>query len=175
MFIHLQIGCTHRLFFYIINNKKRQKPMNHMAHTQPLPVAFAAPAQEALYRRYGDLRSAGWEARWMELWLICETFAWFPQNRIYIHKDFKAVLAPALKALEAKGLHKEVKTCDGCYSVLSVHSWGAAIDLNARENPMATAGKWSLAFIETMSSHKLYCGQSWTGRKDPMHFAMVNG
>jgi hypothetical protein len=151
---------------------------------QRTPVAFAAPAQQILYTRYGDPRTPGWESKWMTLWPVREQLPWFPQAKIYIHKDFKEALLPALKALETAGLHQEIKSFDGCfnirhvrggYSVLSIHSWGAAIDLNARDNPMATLGKWSPAFIATMAKHGIYCGQSWTGRKDPMHFALVNG
>lgn len=147
-------------------------------------AAFGAPAQLHLYKKYGDPRSAGWEPRWMTLWPIRKDFAWFPQERIYLHKDFKPLLHAAFKQLEANGCYREIKTFDGCfnirhvrggYSVLSIHSWGAAIDLNARDNPIATAGKWSKTFIDTMQQHGLYCGQNWTGRKDPMHFAMVNG
>lgn len=153
-------------------------------NTSNLPVAFAAPAQQALYELYGDPRSAGWEARWMQLWQIQQDFPWFPQEKIYLHKDFRPLLFPAFTALAANGCHREIKAFDGCfnirhvrggYSVLSIHSWGAAIDLNARDNPMATAGKWSKAFINIMTQHSVYCGQTWSGRKDPMHFAMVNG
>lgn len=150
----------------------------------PLPVAFAAPAQQYLYEKYGDPRMKGWESRWMKLWPIRKAFPWFPQEKMYLHKDFQPVLENALKALMANGCYREIRTFDGCfnirhvrggYSVLSIHSWGAAIDLNARENPIATAGKWSRDFIDTMQQQGIYCGQSWTGRKDPMHFAMVNG
>lgn len=120
----------------------------------------------------------------MKLWQIRQEFPWFPQEKIYLHKDFQPMLTAAFKALVANGCYREIKTFDGCfnirhvrggYSVLSVHSWGTAIDLNARDNPMATSGKWSKMFIDTMTRHGLYAGQSWSGRKDPMHFAMVNG
>jgi hypothetical protein len=59
--------------------------------------------------------------------------------------------------------------------VLSVHSWGAALDLNAEENPLGSNGKWSDDFISVMHQNGIYCGQLWDGRKDPMHFSMVNG
>lgn len=149
-----------------------------------LPPAFSAPAQQLLYMRYGDPRSAGWEQQWMELWQVNRSFPWFPKEKIYIHKDFRPLLHAAFKALEASGCHREIRSFDGCfnirhvrggYSVLSIHSWGAAIDLNARDNPIATTGKWSDAFIRTMNRQQIYCGQQWHGRKDPMHFAMVNG
>ncbi len=134
--------------------------------------------------RYGDPRSKGWEARWMTLWNIKKDFPWFPKERLYLHKDFQPLLKGALAALEQKGLHREIKTCEGTFIIrtvrgshahLSVHSWGAAIDLNAAENGLGTAGRWSPAFLDTMRGSGLYCGADWKGRKDPMHFAMVNG
>jgi hypothetical protein len=148
------------------------------------PIAFAAPAQQELLRAYGDPRTQDWERCWMTLWNISEEFAWFPKPAIYLHKDFKALLQKAFNALEQQDLHLEIRTCDGCfnirhvrgsYSVLSVHSWGAAIDLNARDNPLGTSGRWSPEFLEIMNRCGIYCGQQWIGRKDPMHFAMVNG
>ncbi len=148
------------------------------------PIAFAAPAQQELFHAYGDPRVPGWESQWMTLWKVGEEFPWFPKPAIYLHKDFKALLQKAFKQLEEQGLHKEIRSCDGCfnirhvrgsYSVLSVHSWGAAIDLNARDNPLGTSGRWSAPFLEVMNGCRIFCGQLWTGRKDPMHFAMVNG
>ena len=147
-------------------------------------IAFAAPAQQKLFRAYGDPRASEWEAMWMMLWHIQNDFPWFPAKTVYIHKDFRGLLIPAFSRLEEKGLHLEIRSYDGCfnvrhvrgsYSVLSTHSWGAAIDLNARENPLGSSGRWSGPFLDVLSSCGIFCGQRWTGRKDPMHFAMVNG
>ena len=153
-------------------------------NTTEIPTAFSAPAQHDLYIRYGDPRSPGWEAQWMLLWAVRELFPWFPKEQIYLHRDFQPLLAAAFTALAANGCYREIKSFDGCfnirhvrggYSVLSIHSWGAALDMNARDNPIATKGKWSKAFIDTMQEYQIFCGQRWHGRKDPMHFAMVNG
>lgn len=158
--------------------------MNSTSNTTRPDIAFAAPAQQALCKAYGDPRTTGWEPRWMALWPVQQEFAWFPKASLYLHKDFRPLLANAFAALQTAGLHTEIKTCDGAfnirhvrgsYSVLSVHSWGAAIDLNARDNPLGTQGRWSKGFLQVMKEHRVYCGQLWTGRKDPMHFAMVNG
>lgn len=156
--------------------------MNTLSHHQQ--IAFAAPAQTELYNRYGDPREQGWEQKWMMLWPVQEQFPWFPKKAIYIHKDFQPLLCNAFKSLQHWGFQHEIRSFDGCfnirhvrggYSVLSIHSWGAAIDLNARENPIGTKGQWSQPFIEVIKKHGIYCGQEWTGRKDPMHFALVNG
>lgn len=147
-------------------------------------LAFSAPAQQSLFEKYGDPRVPGWENKWMHRWAVKEEFPWFPQAGIYLHRDFDTLLRKAFKSLEAHNCHQEIKTFDGCfnirhvrggYSVLSIHSWGVAIDLNARDNPLASSGKWSRKFIDIMVQSGLYCGQNWHGRKDPMHFALING
>ena len=141
-------------------------------------------AQEILTQRYGKPTAAGFETKWMETWKVQAEFAWFPNKAIYIHKDFRAKLQLAFAALQQNNLHKEIKTCEGAFnirlvrgskSVYSIHSWGCAIDLNAKDNPLASSGKWSPAFINTMEISGIFCGQQWIGRKDPMHFALVNG
>jgi hypothetical protein len=149
-----------------------------------IPAKFSGGAQVVLYTRYGDPEEEAFEQKWICVWDVRNSYPWFPKRRIALHKHFKDLLDGALRELEMKNLHTEIKSMDeafrvrsvrGSKCVLSTHSWGAAIDLNAADNPMASEGKWSAAFIEVMEKHKIYCGQSWNGRKDPMHFAMVNG
>jgi hypothetical protein len=148
------------------------------------PLAFSGKGQLLLFTRYGDPREAGWETKWIHEWNIKETFSWFPKDYICIHKHFHPILEAALKELEQEGLHTEIKTFKECYkvrnisgskAVLSVHSWGAAIDLNAKENPLGSQGVWSEAFIKVMQKNDIICGMNWEDRKDPMHFSMVNG
>lgn len=149
-----------------------------------VPPEFSGPGQLLLYTRYGDPRDAGFEQKWMNLWDVKKEFPWFPVRDIYIHKHFRPMLEEAFKELSVMGLQDELKTCDGCFDirmlsggnqVLSIHSWGAAIDLNAKDNPLGSFGKWSDSFIAIMEKHDICCGQSWNGRRDPMHFAMING
>jgi hypothetical protein len=93
------------------------------------------------------------------------------------------MLRDAFLELESLGLHTEINTVDCVYEpghlhhspVLSVHSWAAAIDLNATDNPAGTMGTWSVAFIKVMQQHGIYCGQRWEGSRQPMHFSMVDG
>ena len=149
-----------------------------------LPPAFSGPAQLVLFTRYDDPRTPGWESKWLTNWHVQQLHPWFPEEEIKnIHKHFWPILNDAFLELEKLGLHKEIKTYHCCYKlvhlhespVLSVHSWGAAIDLNAEDNPVGTAGAWSEDFIKVMLKNGIYCGQNWTGSTEPMHFAMVNG
>jgi hypothetical protein len=120
----------------------------------------------------------------MEEWDIRNDFPWFPAAGMYVHKDFKPRLHSAFSELQQKGLHREIRSFDGAFDIrtvrgsdtaLSIHSWGAAIDMNAADNPVGTAGTWTCSFLEVMLLNGIFCGQNWVGRKDPMHFAMVNG
>ncbi len=148
-----------------------------------IPQCFSGPAQLLLYTRYDDPRTLGWEHKWITQWNVQLAHPWFPEREIKIHKHFYPLLHDAFTELELIGLHTEIKSCDAHFNivhfadspVLSVHSWGAAIDLNAGDNPMGSAGKWSDDFISIMRKHGIYCGQLWSGNKEPMHFAMVDG
>ena len=148
-----------------------------------IPQCFSGAAQLLLYTRYDDPRIAGWEQKWITEWNVQLVHPWFPERTIKIHKHFWPLFNDALTELELLGLDSEIKSCDSTFSsvhyadspVLSVHSWGVAIDMNAADNPVGSAGKWSEDFIAVMMRHGIYCGQNWTGNKEPMHFAMVDG
>lgn len=148
-----------------------------------LPPAFSGHAQLILFTRYGDPRVAGWASKWITTWQVQQLHPWFPAEEIKIHKHFWPMLQDAFLELERSGLQGEIRTFNCCYQlshlchspVLSVHSWGAAIDLNAGDNPKGTVGTWSDEFIKVMEKNGIYCGQKWTGTKEPAHFAMVGG
>ncbi len=148
-----------------------------------LPLEFSGPAQLVLYTRYDDPRGPGWESKWIVTWDVQTLHPWFPVPEIRIHKHFKPVLHNAFTELEVLGLHTEIKSFHRGYQlinlsespVLSVHSWGAAVDLNHEKNPKGSIGTWSDDFIRVMERHGIYAGQSWDGIKEPTHFAMVNG
>ena len=168
-------------FFNTIYKQRNNLMANHDIIP---PVEFSGEAQIILFTRYGDPREAGWTNRWLNEWSVKDEFSWFPEKMITIHKHFRPMLQEAFKKLEAAGVHNEIHSFDGCYmlrtigdndSVLSVHSWGAGIDLNAEDNHIGSAGIWSDTFIKIMESCDIYCGQNWSGRKDPKHFSMVNG
>jgi hypothetical protein len=155
-----------------------------MSKNLSFPPQFSGAAQLQLFTRYGDPQSSGFEEKWITNWSVRTAFPWFPKRNVRVHKHFRPVLEDAFRALELIGLHSEIKTFDGGYDVrfvrgsrvvLSTHSWGCAIDMNAAQNPLAGEGTWTEAFLDVMKSHEIFCGQHWTGRKDPMHFSMVNG
>jgi hypothetical protein len=100
------------------------------------------------------------------------------------HKLIAPLLEAVFADLVAKGLRKSVKTYGGCYnwrmkrgaSKPSTHSWGIAIDLNARTNGMGSAGDMDPALVALFESYGFAWGGRWSGaNKDPMHFQYCSG
>lgn len=140
-------------------------------------------AAQFLINKYGA-PGADYEAKYCVLWQVKEDFPWFPAKRIFINVDFKNKLFNAFTELEKAGLHKEIKTYDGCLAIrtvrgrssTSLHAWGAAIDLNASAEKLGQAKtNFSGRFIAIMKAAGLFWGGDWIHRKDPMHFALYNG
>lgn len=146
-------------------------------------------AQQQLLAKYGPPDHLHISMNCM-VWNVEADFPWFPVHSFLVNKDFKDLLYKAFKALEAAGLHTEIKTYDGCYndrsvrgsSSTSLHAWAAALDLNAATNGMVVGptpeqrkGSWSDAFIATMKSAGLFFGGDFIKRADPMHWALLDG
>jgi hypothetical protein len=146
-------------------------------------------AQTILTARYGP-PTHDYLVKYCTVWHIQQEFPWFPVASFLVNKDFQAKLRLAFQALEKAGIHTEIKTYDGCYndrdvrgsSSASLHSWAAALDMNAADNPMTRDpdpvkrhGKWSPLFIQIMKGAGIYWGGDWVSRADPMHFGLQNG
>jgi len=137
--------------------------------------------RDIIISKYGE-PGAAYQSKFCEIWEVKKEFPWFPANRIFINKDFKIKLQLAFKNLEAKKLHVEIKTFDGCYNdraarginVRSLHAWAMAIDINAAQNPLGGKVMFSQPFLQCFRAAGLFCGADWT-RKDGMHFALFNG
>lgn len=100
-------------------------------------------------------------------------------NKLYILKEFKSQLFESFIALRGNGLLGEIKTFDGCYNLRyvrgstinwSLHSWAAAIDMNAKENPFIGKVTWSNEFLQVMREY-VVCGADFK-RVDGMHFEL---
>lgn len=146
-------------------------------------------AQQQLLAKYGEPDHA-YVGKYCVIWQIQQDFSWFPAKSFLINVDFKSLLTNAFKALEAKGLHKEIITYDGCYndrsvrgaSTTSLHAWAVAIDMNADHNGMVVnptpeqrKGQWTDEFIATMKESGVFFGGDFIHRADPMHWALLDG
>jgi len=101
------------------------------------------------------------------------------------HKAIAMQLVGMFDAWAAAGLSDRVLSYDGCYVPrfirgskikLSNHSWGTAIDLNARWNPLGTypskIGETGCVreLVEIALAHGFYWGGWFSSRRDPQHF-----
>lgn len=102
-----------------------------------------------------------------------------PVERIFCNTDIHEPLDLVFDSLLTAGCFHELKTFDGCYNVryirgsqtvLSLHSFAIALDLNARSNPMGGRSSWSDRFIRCWLDVGWVWGGEFQGRKDPMHF-----
>jgi hypothetical protein len=112
-------------------------------------------------------------------------------NRIYCNKVIVEPLTNVLNDLVISGLYKEIKTYDGCFNirksrgtnVISMHSFGIAIDMNAAWNPLLRGVhpnkrselrkeyvKWSEKFLDVWRRNGWDCGADWNTVLDGMHF-----
>lgn len=149
-------------------------------------------ASDQMIAKYG-LPDGNFQAKFCTLWYVQKDFPWFPTTRIFLLADFKEMLYKSFQAVEQAALEDQIKVFSGCLvirnvrgrSSYSAHAWGAAIDINASEEPMVIKpadqitdadrlGKWDPKFIEAMCSSGIHYGGYFHDRPDPMHFAMLN-
>ncbi len=147
--------------------------------------------QERLIEKYGDpsLDIKVFEARNMVLWdvpLYINTHVPAIPNKIYCNKDAVQPLQVVFYCLIELQLSKEIKTWDGCFNVrlirgskkvISNHSFGLAVDLNAAHNPLGLTKAearakgltpFSDAFDDVWRQYGWTCGIDFH-RMDGMH------
>jgi hypothetical protein len=99
------------------------------------------------------------------------------------HRLLVAVFEAVFDELDRQGLQSAIKTWDGVFAFrairgetqLSVHSFGAAIDLNAATNPLAGFGDMDPGVIAVFQHFGFLWGGDFHLRKDPMHFQYATG
>lgn len=137
-------------------------------------------------RKYGNPR----DERNMSLWYCpADLRAANPAipARIYANNDIHGMLTRALYKCLERGVLGEIKVFDGCFNIrnirgsgqMSLHSWGLAIDWNAKNNPLGMTFQQALAqglkpfsekFLQCWRDTGWECGGDWTGRADRQHF-----
>lgn len=149
-------------------------------------------AQQCLVR-YGNPVLASTQSKHFVLWLVDEDIQkafshvrfsaagtiGFPK-KIFVNKDFQAILEQALRNVIKEGLSQELKTWDGCFiirnkvvgSSMSLHSWAVAIDLNREDNDYGKTPHLSSRFVKCFTDAGCDWGGNWRV-KDGMHFQLA--
>ena len=145
-----------------------------------------------LYRLYGDPAET---QKHMISWAVPgELCRGAIPKRIYCHHALVPMLIKVFSHLITRGHLDELKTWDGCYNhrpirgyesrykqltiegnidaamdLLSIHSWGLAIDVNAATNGLGKDPTLSPEFVKCFTDAGFEWGGTWK-RKDGMHF-----
>jgi hypothetical protein len=102
-----------------------------------------------------------------------------PVSHIYMNRDMVTPFMNACKALKESGCYQELRTFDGCFCIRDVralpgspsaHSYGLAIDINSKENPLNGKPHFTPEFVKCFTD----AGFDWGGnfhRLDGMHFS----
>lgn len=103
---------------------------------------------------------------------------------LYCHRKVALSIEAAFDELEQAGLLYLVRSVDGCYvprhilwkpaKPLSRHSWGGALDLNAKYFPYGSQKQQDARLVAALARHGFACGHKdgglWKTTYDPMHF-----
>jgi hypothetical protein len=103
-------------------------------------------------------------------------------SKIRVHKYLVDLVEITFAGIVYAGLAEEVTEFGGAFAFrsqrgshrLSLHAFGAALDLNPRSNPLGTLGTMNREVIGVFER----CGWTWGGRwarPDPMHFQHCTG
>lgn len=103
------------------------------------------------------------------------------KGKLYVNREIEEPLRLALEKCVALGDGYQIHTI-GCFNPrlkrgidqLSLHSWGAAVDLNADTNPLGGPGDMPQSWVNIWEA----VGWTWGGRwrrPDPMHFQWARG
>ncbi len=149
---------------------------------------MAMKTQAQLIAKFGDPYKdrLGFERKWMVLWVVpkdIRTEIPCMPPKIYLNKVIRDVLENTFRDIIEQGLQAEIVSFDGVFNIrskrgssgISLHSWGIAIDINARLNPFRGEVTWSDAFLQVWRDAGWICGADWsTASKDGMHFQWEN-
>lgn len=105
--------------------------------------------------------------------------------RVYCNNALQPMLEAGLRNAIQRSIAHFIKTWDGCYIIramrsspgstatmpASLHSWGLAFDINAKENPIGRKPTMPQQLVKCFTDTGLHWGGNWKGlRVDGMHF-----
>lgn len=102
-------------------------------------------------------------------------------KRIYGDRILIKLLQRALNLVVSRGLEHLITSWDGCHNVRqmrgytdrwSLHSWGVAFDINAKENPLGAKPKMDPALVKCFTDVGFDWGGNFKSRPDGMHFQL---
>ncbi len=148
-----------------------------------IPELVVPRSRDELYKVFGDPLDSGY---WKAYGGFCETppelnhvftYQKDEKNGFWCNKLLISFFQSVYRAIVHADLSAKLHSFDGCYNLrytrgakkLSMHSWGIAVDHNAKTNPLGADGDIDSEIVEIFESEGFYWGGNFK-RKDPMHF-----
>jgi hypothetical protein len=106
------------------------------------------------------------------------------KTTFYAHRKLVSVFETVFDEIARLGLRGEIHSWGGIYNFrpirgtkarLSLHAFGAAIDLNSQTNPLGRVGDMNETVVEIFKQLGFVWGGDFRGRPDPMHFQYATG
>ncbi len=99
------------------------------------------------------------------------------------HRLLVGVFEAVFNEIDRLGLQASITSWEGIYNFrsvrgqhrISLHAFGAALDINSLTNQLNTAGDMDPRVIEVFRHFGFLWGGDFHGRKDPMHFQYATG
>jgi hypothetical protein len=106
------------------------------------------------------------------------------KTKFHAHRRLVSTFEAVFREIHRLGLQSEIMSWGGTYNfrpirgtkrALSLHAFGAAIDLNAETNKLGAEGDMSPGVIEVFRHFGFVWGGDFGSRPDPMHFQYAKG
>jgi hypothetical protein len=106
------------------------------------------------------------------------------KTRFFAHRKLVPAFEAVFQEIARLGLREHIHSWGGIYNFrpirgskghLSLHCFGAAIDLNSESNGLGTAGDMHPRVVEVFEHFGFLWGGNFRSRPDPMHFQYATG
>ena len=106
------------------------------------------------------------------------------KTTFYAHRKLVPVFEAVFEEIARLGMQQRVHSWGGIYnfrpirgtsSTLSLHGFGAAIDINSETNKLGSEGDMDPGIVDVFEHFGFFWGGKFSGRTDPMHFQYATG
>jgi hypothetical protein len=105
------------------------------------------------------------------------------KKRFSAHRKLVTTFVAVFTEIDRLGLRDHIQSWGGIYNFrpirgaknISLHAFGAAIDLNSETNPLGGEGTMNAGIVEIFEHFGFFWGGNFRTRPDPMHFQYAVG
>jgi hypothetical protein len=105
------------------------------------------------------------------------------KKKFFAHRRLVSTFTAAFAEIDRLGLRASIHSWGGIYNFrpvrggrsLSLHAFGAAIDLNAETNGLGEEGDMDPRVVQVFEHFGFFWGGNFRSRPDPMHFQYATG